>query len=319
MIHYVAKRLALLIPAWILVSVAIFSLMRVIPGDYPSLRAFGGDDAAGNPEAAEALRQQLGLDRPYLVQYAEWIWRMACCADMGMSFWTGQPVAKEIVERLPVTIELAVFTTLVSLALAIPAGVLSAIRQETFADYLARFATVGGLSVPGFWIGTLLIVLPAVWFGYLPPMGYVNPLEDPGRNLQQFFFPCIALGVAFSAQLMRMTRSQMLEVLRQDYVRTAWAKGLRERMVIYRHALKNALIPVITLVGLEFGFLLGRTVIIESVFVLPGLGSSTLRAVLTRDYPQVQGNILFIATAFIAINLVVDVGYAWFDPRIKYG
>ncbi len=317
--QYIAKRLLLLLPTWVLVTITIFALMRIVPGDYAALKAFGGEGAAGSEEIMQQLRQNLGLDQPVYVQYVDWIWRMARYGDMGTSFSTKRPVAQEIMDRFPVTLELAVGTTVVSLLIAIPVGVLSAIRQDTPADYLARLLSIGGLSMPGFWIGTMLIVFPAIWFGYLPPMGYVSPFEDLGANLQQFFFPSLALGATFAGTSMRMTRSQMLEVLRQDYVRTASAKGLRERTIIFRHALKNAMIPVVSIVGLDFGYLLGRTVVIESVFVLPGLGSSTLRAVTLRDYPQVQGNILFIATLFVLINIIVDVTYAWFNPQIRYG
>lgn len=315
---YVIKRGLLFIPTLFLVSVLIFSLMRVVPGDYALIVAMGGEGQTKDPTIYEQLRHKLRLDRSYLEQYADWVWRMVRYGDMGRSFQTEMPVLDDILASLPITMELAIGASLVSLLIALPTGVVSAIRQDTWADYGARMVAIAGLSAPGFWIGTLLIVFPAFLWGYLPPLGYVSPLQNLGANIQQFIFPSIALGAAFAARVMRMTRSQMLEVLRQDYIRTAWAKGLRERAVLIRHALKNAMIPVITIVGVDFGYLLGRTVIIEAVFVLPGLGSSTLKAIHLRDYPQIQGNILVIATLIIIINLVVDVTYAWFDPRIRY-
>lgn len=316
--EYTTKRVLLLIPTLLLVSLLIFSLMRIVPGDYALLKAMGSEGSLADPSIYEQLQRKLGLDRPYHVQYLDWIWKIACCGDMGRSFQTSKPVFDDILASLPVTIELAIGATIVSIIIAIPAGVISAVRQDSWADYLGRMVAIAGLSAPGFWIGTLLIVFPAFLWGYLPPLGYVSPFQNLGANLQQFLFPSIALGAAFSARVMRMTRSQMLEVLRQDYIRTAWAKGLREGVVVLRHALKNAMIPVITIVGVDFGYLLGRTVVIEAVFVLPGLGSSTLKAIYQRDYPQIQGNILFIAAMFVAVNLMVDITYAWFDPRIRY-
>jgi peptide/nickel transport system permease protein len=264
-----------------------------------------------------SLRTQLGIDKPWPQQYWDWI-SGVLRGDWGTSFTTEEPVFSELMRRLPVTLELAIGTTIISLLIAIPVGVISATRQDTPIDYIARVTSIGGLSMPGFWLGTLLIVFPAIWWGYLPPLSYVPLLEDPWANFRQFIFPCLAMGAAFSATAARMTRSTMLEVLRQDYIRTAFAKGLRERRVVYQHALKNAMIPVVTIVGIDFGYLLGRTVIIESVFALPGIGSLTLRSIFQRDYPQIQGNVLFIAVAFVLINLLVDVLYAWLDPRIRY-
>ncbi len=316
--QYITRRLLLTIPTLIFVSVVIFALMRVVPGDAAMLRVFGGENAAADPAAYEAARRQLGLDKSYPEQYADWVGRMICCLDFGHSFWTKKPVFEEVIDRFPITLELAVGTLIVALLIALPTGVISAIRQDSGSDYVARMIGVIGLSAPGFWIGTLLIVWPAIWWGYSAPLGYIPPHVDPWANFRQFIFPSIALGASFAATLMRMTRSQMLEVLRQDYIRTAWSKGLRERVVVLRHALRNALIPVVTLVGLDFGYLLGRTVIIETVFTLPGIGTSTIHAIYMRDYPQIQGNVLFIAFAFIMMNLAVDLAYAWVDPRIRY-
>jgi len=292
--------------------------MRLIPGDAALLMVVGGEDALYDPALVESLRQRLGLDRPYIVQYADWVWRIVRYGDLGTSFWTEEPVATEILRRLPVTVELAVGTVAISLLIAIPAGVISAIRQDSAMDYTGRFISIAGLSMPSFWLATLFIIFGAIWFGYIPPLGYTSPWEDPWINFQQFILPCIAMGFHDSARSMRMTRSQMLEVVRQDYIRTAWAKGLRERSVILRHALRNAMIPVTTVVGIDFGYLLGRTVVVEAVFSLPGLGSLTLAAIQHRDYPQIQGNVLIIATMFLAVNFIVDMLYAVIDPRIRY-
>lgn len=317
--QYIIKRVLLTIPTLILVSVLIFGLMRVVPGDYALIVAAGAEGSTSDPSIYEQLRQKLGLDRPLWEQYADWIWRMVRYADMGASFRTSRPVLDDIVSSFAVTVELAIGATIVSLLIALPTGIISAIRQDTPADYISRFVGIVGLSAPGFWVGTILLVFPAFLWGYLPTLGYVSPFEHLGKNLEQFVSPSLALGAAFAARVMRMTRSQMLEVLRQDYIRTAWAKGLRERAVLMRHALKNAMIPIVTIVGVDFGALLGRTVVIEAVFVLPGLGSSTLKAINLRDYPQVQGNILFIAVMFVVVNLAVDLAYARIDPRIRYG
>jgi peptide/nickel transport system permease protein len=316
--QYILKRLLMLIPVLFVISLLVFILMRLIPGDAALLMVVGGEQSTRDPQVVAELRQRLGLDKPYAVQYLEWIWGILRYGNLGTSFWTGEPVMAEILRRLPVTIELAIGTMLIAQCIAIPIGIISATRQNTPLDYSSRLLSIAGLSVPGFWIGTLLLIFPAIWFGYLPPPGYISLWADPWANLQQFILPCLAMGVNDGAQSMRMTRSQMLEVVRQDYIRTAWAKGLRERAVIFHHALRNALIPVITIVGIDFGYLLGRTVVLETVFALPGLGSLTLSAILHRDYPQIQGNVLVIATMFVLVNLVVDILYAWLDPRIRY-
>jgi peptide/nickel transport system permease protein len=316
--QYIIKRLLMLIPVLFVVSLMAFALMRMLPGDAALLMVSGSEEAISDPEVMEVLRHQLGLDKPYLVQYVEWIWNILRYGDMGTAFWTEEPVTTEIMRRLPITVELAIGTVIISLFIAIPIGIIAAVRQDTLLDYTGRFASVAGLSMPGFWIGTLFIVFAAIWFGYLPPPGYTPPWVDPWANFQQFIFPCLTMGIHDSARSMRMTRSQMLEVVRQDYIRTAWAKGLRERSIILRHALRNAVIPVVTIVGLDFGYLLGRTVVVETVFSLPGLGSLTLAAIMHRDYPQIQGNILVIAATIVVVNFLVDIIYAVIDPRIRY-
>lgn len=318
MLQYVIKRLLLIFPVLFVVSLIVFALMRLLPGDAALLMAVGGESALLDPTVVEALRRKLGLDKPYAVQYLEWIWNIVRYGNFGTSFWTGEPVLAEILRRLPITVELAIGTVIISLVMAIPIGVISAVRQDSFLDYSGRFISIAGLSMPGFWIGTLFIIFGAIWFGYLPPPGYTLPWDNPWINFQQVILPCLAMGINDSARSMRMTRSQMLEVIRQDYIRTAWAKGLRERSVILRHAIRNALIPVVTIVGIDFGYLLGRTVVVETVFSLPGLGSLTLSAIFHRDYPQIQGNVLVIAAMFVFVNFIVDIIYAFIDPRIRY-
>ncbi len=318
MLQYVLKRLLMIIPVLFVVSLTVFGLMRMIPGDAALLIAAEGENGLNDPTVVEALRHKLGLDKPYAVQYMEWVWSIVRHGNMGTSFWTGEPVFKEILRRLPITAELAIGTVIISLTIAIPVGVLAAVRQDTFLDYTGRFLCVAGLSIPGFWIGTLFIIFGAIWFGYFPPPGYTSAWLHPWTNFQQVILPCLAMGINDSARSMRMTRSQMLEVIRQDYIRTAWAKGLRERSVILRHAIWNAMIPVITIVGIDFGYLLGRTVVLETVFSLPGLGTLTLSAILHRDYPQIQGNVLVIATMVVIVNFLVDISYSIIDPRIRY-
>jgi peptide/nickel transport system permease protein len=318
MLQYVIRRLLMMFPVLFVVSLTVFALMRLLPGDAALLMAVGGEGALFDPAVAEALRDKLGLNKPYVVQYLEWIWNILRYGDLGTSFWTGEPVVTEILRRLLLTANLAIGTVIISVAIAIPVGVISAVRQDSFLDYAGRFISISGLSMPGFWIGTLFVLFGAIWFGYLPPPGYVPPWVNPWVNFQQMFLPALTMGISDSARAMRMTRSQMLEVIRQDYIRTGWAKGLRERSVVVKHALKNALIPVVTIVGIDFGYLLGRTVIVETVFSLPGLGSLTLSAIFNRDYPQIQGNVLVIAAIFVAVNFVVDVIYALIDPRIRY-
>ncbi len=317
--QYLARRLLAAIPVLLLASVWIFGLMRFLPGDAVWTKLASDAESRFDPEVAAELRRQLGLDQPYHVQYWEWISGIVLRGDMGRSFFSKETVADEILKRVPVTLELALGTTLVALAIAIPVGIVAAIRQDTGMDYVGRVGAIIGLAVPNFWLGTLLLLLPAIWFGYTPPFGYVNAWENPGETLRLFAFPCLALGASFAASIMRMTRSQLLEVLRQDYIRTAWAKGLRERVVVFRHALKNALIPVVSVVGVQIGHLLGGSVVIETVFGLPGLGALTVFAIRQRDYPVIQGVVLLLALTFVLVNLAVDFWYAWLDPRIRYG
>ncbi len=311
--EYVIRRVLLLVPVMLLVSLMVFSIIRLVPGDAVELMMV----ESGNVRDLERAREQLGLTRPIHEQYLVWVSNVVR-GEFGHSLWTGRSVRDEILQRLPVTFELALLAMLISLAIAVPAGIVSAIRQDRWPDYAGRLVSIAGLSIPDFWSATLIIGFSSIWFHWMPRPGYIPFLQDPATNLQQFVLPALTLGAVLSASVMRMTRSQMLEVLRQDYMRTAWAKGLQERAVIVRHGLKNAMIPVITIMGVQFGYLMGGTVVMEVIFSLPGLGKSTLDAILQRDYPQLQANVLVAAAIMVTMNLLVDLFYAWFDPRIRY-
>jgi peptide/nickel transport system permease protein len=316
---YIIKRLLLLIPTLLGVSIIVFLLMRAIPGDAALIQVAAGASGEGssNFAALQELRHQFGLDKPLPVQYADWLGQVVR-GDLGQSFVSKRPVLEQFGNRLPVTLELTVLALLISTVVGLSTGVIAAVKQDAPLDYVARLVGVLGYSMPNFWVGTMLILLPAIWWRYPYPLGFVPLAQNPARNLEQFIFPAVALGFALSASVMRFTRAQMLEVLRQDYVRTAHAKGLQPRLVVLRHALKNALIPVVTVLGQEFAFLLGGTVVIEAVFGMPGVGSLTLQSISQRDYPQVQGNILLLAGIFVLVNLLVDLVYAKLDPRITY-
>jgi peptide/nickel transport system permease protein len=312
---YVIRRLLLAIPVLVLSSLIVFGLMRVMPGD--AIVALMGESGNVGEKELRKLRKDLGLDRPYHEQYLIWVWQMVSL-NPGDSIFTNEPIPVALKKSIPVTLELATLALILGLAIAIPVGVLSATRQDKPADYVGRVVAVSGLSLPDFWLGTLVITFAAIWFRWMPPIGYVSIWDDPWRNLQQFLLPAAVLGYRLSAATMRMTRSTVLEVLREDYVRTAWAKGLGGRMVVYKHALKNALIPVVTIVGGQLGTLLAGTVVVETIFALPGMGRLTVEAILFRDYPVVQTNIMLVAGVLVTLNLVVDLTYAWLDPRIRY-
>jgi peptide/nickel transport system permease protein len=312
---YVLRRVLLAVPVLVLSSLIVFSLMRVMPGD--ALIALMGESGNVGERELAKLRKELGLDRPYTEQYALWLWQMVSF-NPGYSIFTNEPIAVSLRKAVPVTLELAALSMIIGLAVAVPIGVLSATRQDSASDYAGRVVAVSGLSLPDFWLGTLVITFAAIWFHWIPPLGYVSFWESPWRNLQQFLLPAAVLGFRLSAATMRMTRSTVLEVLREDYVRTAWAKGLGGRIVVYKHALKNALIPVVTIVGGQLGVLLAGTVVVETIFALPGMGRLTVEAILYRDYPVVQTNVMLVAATLVTLNLVVDLTYAWLDPRIRY-
>src|SRR3989440_6695715 len=315
MYKYVARRLLLAIPVLILSSLIVFGLMRVMPGD-ALLVLMGESGNVGEKELAK-LRNDLGLDKPYYAQYLLWAWQMVSF-NPGHSIFTNEPIAVALKKAIPVTLELAALALVLGIVIAVPIGVLSATRQDTASDYAGRVVAVSGLSLPDFWLGTLVITFAAIWFHWIPPIGYVSLWDAPWRNLQQFLLPAAVLGYRLAAATMRMTRSTVLEVLREDYVRTAWAKGLEGRIVVYKHALKNALIPVVTIIGGQLGVLLAGTVVVETIFALPGMGRLTGEAILFRDYPVVQNNVMLGAAKAVTLNLLRDLTYAWLDPRIRY-
>ena len=313
---YLIRRLLLMIPVLFGVSVIIFGILRGIPGDAIDVQLAN----SGNLNEAERAqaRAALGLDKPIWRQYLIWVGN-ALRGDFGRSFQSRVPVTTDLKNRIPVTAELAVLTILVATAIGIPIGILSAARNDSVLDYVARSTSVAFLSMPTFWIGIMLLFFLSRWAGYFPPYGERYSLfTQPGKNLESMMLPAITLGLPLAAIAMRLMRSQMLEVLRQDYIRTAWAKGLREGAVISRHALKNAMIPVVTVLGNQLGFLLGGTVVTEQLFSLPGVGRMTRDAIFQRDYPLIQANVLLLAMVFLVINLLVDLLYARLDPRIRY-
>lgn len=311
---YLIKRLINLVFVLIGVSIVIFLLIRMVPSDVVDM-IFAFDPLP--PEQMAKIKASYGFDQSIPTQYLNWIWGVLH-GDFGTSYRTGKPFIEELARALPVTAQVIIGAEIVGLVIAIPVGVISAVRRNTWIDGAARSFALLGLSIPNFWLGTLIILVCSVCFHWLPPAGYVSPMEDFAGNFRQFVLPCVTLGFALTATVMRTTRSAMLEVLSQDYIRTARAKGLRERVVIYVHAFKNALIPVITIVGLQVGFILGGVVVVESVFALPGLGRLLVSAVQSRDYPFVQSGILTIALIVAVVNIIVDLLYALVNPRIRY-
>ena len=310
---YVLRRLLIATSSLFLASLVVFSLPRMIPGDVVQLmleeRAYGKD--------LEDLRAKLGLNRPIYIQYFEWAGRVVR-GELGESLWTKRPVLEELGRRLPVSLKLGLLALLFSVSIALPIGILAAIRQDSLADYVARSLAIVGLSVPGFWIATMVILLPSLWWNWSPPIQFTEFSVDPWAHVSQFIIPAFILGIASSAAIMRLTRAQLLEVLRQDYVRTAWAKGVRESGVVLKHSLKNSLIPVITVLGIQIAQILGGTVIFETIFGLPGMGRFLFDAINQRDYPVIQGVNLVIVSVVVLMNLAVDACYAYLDPRIRY-
>lgn len=316
---YVVRRLFLFVPTLVGASLLIFLLMRLVPGDIAEILVYqtGTESSAVQQQQIAQIRQELGLDRPLLAQYGAWV-GAALRGDFGHSYSQRRPVADILVERFPRSMELAVLTIGLAMLWSIPLGVVSAVRQNSWLDHAVRVISISGLSLPIFFTGTLILYALVRYFRYLPPLEYSALTEDPAENLKQLIWPALAQAYYISAPIMRLTRSQMLEVVRQDYVRTAWAKGLAETAVMYRHALKNSLLPVVTFIGWWGGRLLGGIVIMEIIFAVPGMGTALVQAVSYRDYPTVQGIIFVMALVFLAVNLLVDLLYAWLDPRIHY-
>ena len=305
-----------MIPTLFGVAVVVFLLLRVAPGDIVELK-YGGVGAYVSKEAMDQERAQLGLDKPLWRQFGDWMWGIARF-DFGNSMWTGRPITYEIAIRLQLSLQLAIMATLVAVLLSIPLGTIAALRQDTWVDYVVRVFSIAGLAMPSFWLGILMILGMLIFFRWLPPMFFTPIWVDPWANLSQLIWPALAVGYRYSAVATRMTRSAVLEVLREDYIRTARAKGMWERLILTRHALKNAMLPVVTIIGLEFAFLIGGLVVTEQVFNLNGIGMLFVEAVTRRDYTMTQALVLLVSFTFIVVNFVMDLVYAWLDPRIRY-
>jgi len=314
-LRYVAKRILLMVPTLVGVATLIFFLMRVVPGDIVELR-FAGETFV-KKETLDTERARLGLDQPLWRQFTTWMVGLARL-DFGRSMWTGAPISEEIRLRFALSLQMAVMATAIAVTLAIPLGVLAALRQDTWVDYTVRIISIAGLATPSFWLGIVFILGLLIVFKWLPPMVYTPFWVNPGQNLAQLIWPALAVGYRYSTVATRMTRSAMLEVLREDYIRTARAKGLWQQLILTRHALKNAMLPVLTIIAIEFAFLLGGLVVTEQVFNLNGLGLLFVEAVAHRDYTLTQALVMLVAAAFIVVNLLVDLAYAWLDPRIRF-
>jgi len=315
---YILRRIALIIPTLLIVTIIVFLSVRFVPGSIIDLMASQFGSESDDPAAARAMvTDLLGLDVPVYVQYGRWLGGVLT-GDLGRSLWTDRSIATEIANRIPISMELGIIAILTSLLISLPIGIYSAVRQDTGGDYIGRSFAIFCIAVPGFWLGTLVMVFPSVWWNWSPPMIYTPITEDLGRNLLQFIIPAVIMGMVMSGTTMRMTRTMMLEVLRQDYIKTAWSKGMRERNVVFRHAMKNALIPVVTIIGLQVPVLIGGSVIMERIFNLPGIGRLMIDAIGQRDYPVISGVNIVMATVVLVVNLLVDVVYAYIDPRIQY-
>jgi peptide/nickel transport system permease protein len=316
MFHYILKRLLLMIPTLFGVAVLVFLFLRVAPGDIVELK-YAGSGTFAPKEAIERERAQLGLDKPWAQQFALWMAGIAHL-DFGRSMWTGRAITEEIRLRLELSLQLATMATIVAVLIAIPCGTVAALKQDTWVDYLVRIFAVGGLAIPSFWLGIIIILGFLILFRWIPPLTFTPFWVDPWTNLSQLIWPALAVGYRYSAMATRMTRSAVLEVLREDYIRTARAKGLWERAVIAKHALRNALLPIVTVIGLEFAFLIGGLVVTEQVFNLNGIGMLFVESVTRRDYTMTQALVLLVAFTFILMNFLIDLLNAWLDPRIRY-
>ncbi len=325
---YVIRRLLLLIPTLWLVTVAVFLTVRFIPGNVIDLMVAQMSQSAGGQQVnTDVIKHNLGLDVPILTQYGRWIGIVPnedgkvsgiLEGNLGKSLWTNRDVGQDLLTKLPVSLELGLIAMVTALIIALPVGVYSAIRQDTIGDYSGRTVAVLAISLPNFWVATLVVVFASIWWGWSPSMNLIPFFKDPAGNLVQFAIPGVILGMTMSGAAMRMVRTMMLEVLRQDYIRTAWAKGLSERTVVMRHALKNALMPVVTVIGFEVPILIGGEVVIESIFALPGIGRYLVDAINRRDYTIISSVNLVVATVVLLLNLAIDLTYAWLDPRIQY-
>ena len=319
MTGYVIRRLALIIPTLFLVTIIVFLLVRFIPGDIIELMVaeMSAEGTVTTEITAETVRKALGMDVPVHVQYGKWLGGIFR-GYLGDSLWTGRAITVELGTRIPISFELGLLAIITALLIALPIGVYSAIRQDTAGDYVGRTFAILCISLPGFWLGTMVVVYPSIWWNWSPPLDYIPIVENPLENLKQFIIPAVLMGMVMSGTTMRMTRTMMLEVLRQDYIRTAWSKGLIERVVVVRHAMKNALIPVVTIAAGMLPVLIGGTVVFESIFALPGVGLYMIEALNKRDYPIISGINVIMGMLVLLLNLVVDLTYAWLDPRVRY-
>jgi len=317
--QYVVRRLGLFVPAVLGVTLVVFVLMRLVPGDIATILVYeaGTEGARAAQQAVQKIRHELGLDRPLLVQYVDWLLGVAH-GSFGYSYWERRPVSEILGERFPRTMQLALMTLLLAVLWAVPLGVISAVRRNTWSDYVVRLLSISGLSMPAFFVGVLLLFFLVRFFQWMPPLEFTAFFDNPMENLKQLIWPALAEAYYISAPIARLTRSLMLEVIREDYVRTAHAKGLPEHSVVYKHALRNALIPLITFVSSSGGRLLGGVVIMELIFAVPGMGTGLIEAVHHRDYPTVQAIVFMMAMVFLTLNLMVDLLYGWLDPRIRY-
>ena len=318
--NYIIRRVALMIPTLLLVTIVVFLTIRLVPGSAVEMMAIemGSRESTGGQMDIEAVERMLGMDVPWPEQYVTWMQGIFTRGDFGDSLWLKRPVLPEILARLPITFELGLLSFLISQIIAIPIGLYSAIRQDTMGDFLGRTFAIINLATPAFWLATMIMVFPSIWWGWSPPMRYVPFADDPMSNLEQFIIPAILMGTAMSATTMRMLRTTMLEVLRQDYVRTAWSKGLKERIIVIRHAMRNAMIPVITMISGQIPIMIGGAVIMEQIFSLPGMGRLFLDSINRRDYPFVSAINTLLAAFGMVLILLTDLSYAFLDPRVRY-
>jgi len=317
--NYLIRRILLMIPTLFLVTFIVFLTVRLIPGNVIEMMAIEHASTAGGEQLdLEAIREWLGMNTPWHIQYARWIKGIVMHGDFGNSLWTQRSVTSEIISRIPITFELGAMAFIIAQIVALPIGIYSAIRQDSVGDYIGRSFAIICIAVPGFWLGTMIMVFPSIWWGWSPQMRYIPFFDDPMANLGQFIIPAFLMGMAMSATTMRMLRTTMLEVLRQDYVRTAWSKGLRERIVIIRHGVRNALIPVVTIISGQIPVMIGGAVIMEQIFSLPGMGRLFLDSIMRRDYPFVSGINILLATVGMVLILLTDLSYAYLDPRVRY-
>ena len=314
--RYVISRVALMIPTLLGVAIIAFVLLRIVPGDIVLLK-LAGDGGRIEESVLQQERAKLGLDKPIALQFVDWIWG-AMRFDFGLSMWTGRPIIHEVAIRLELSLQLTIMASIIATMFAIPLGAMAALKQDTWVDYAIRLFSIGGLAMPGFWVGIITILCLLVFFHYLPPLTFTSLLKNPAENLAMLIWPALTVGYRYSAVATRMTRSTLLEVMRDDYVRTARAKGLAERLVVVRHAMRNALLPVVTVIGLEFAFLLGGLLVTEQVFNLNGIGKLMVDAVVRRDYTMTQALIMLVAGAFVVTNFLIDMLYVFLDPRISY-